>query len=73
MKIIEKEFNVTTGEETIIEREETALEKSAREKSPADCAIEKADLDAKSIAKESAHAKLAALGLTADDLNALGL
>jgi hypothetical protein len=73
MKIIEKEFNVTTGEETIIEREETALEKSAREKSQADFAVEIAQLEAKAAAKATAQAKLAALGLTTDDLKALGL
>ena len=73
MKIIEKEFNVTTGEETIIEREETALEKSAREKSQADSAVEIAQLEAKAAAKATAQAKLAALGLTTDDLKALGL
>jgi hypothetical protein len=73
MKIIEKEFNVTTGEETIIEREETALEKSAREKSQADSAVEIAELEAKAAAKATAQAKLTALGLTADDLKALGL
>ncbi len=73
MKIIEKEFNVTTGEETIIEREETALEKAAREKSQANFANEKTQLEAKAKAKEAAQAKLAALGLTSDDLAALGL
>jgi hypothetical protein len=30
MKIIEKEFNVTTGEETITERDETSAETKAR-------------------------------------------
>jgi hypothetical protein len=73
MKIIEKEFNVTTGEETIIEREETALEKTAREKSQADSAVEIAELEAKAAAKATAQAKLAALGLTTNDLKALGL
>ena len=73
MKIIEKEFNVATGEETIIEREESALEKNAREKSQADFAVEIAELETKAIAKAAAQAKLAALGLSADDLKALGL
>ena len=31
MKIIEKEFNALTGEETITERDETATEKKYRE------------------------------------------
>jgi hypothetical protein len=31
MKIVEKEFNVITGETTITERDETAAEKKSRE------------------------------------------
>lgn len=73
MKIIEKEFNVTIGEETIIEREETSLEKNAREKSQADSAVEIAEMEAHAVARATAQAKLAILGLTIDDLKALGL
>jgi len=73
MKIIEKEFNVQTGEETITERDETAVEKKYREKLEADNATLKAEAEAKAQAKAIAQGKLAALGLTTDDLRALGL
>ena len=73
MKIIEKEYNVITGEETIIERDETADELKARELYEAEQA-ERAVLQAEAeAAKAEATAKLAALGLTTDDLKALGL
>jgi hypothetical protein len=73
MKIIEKEYNVITGEETIIERDETADELKARELYEAEQA-ERAVLQAEAeAAKAAATAKLAALGLTTDDLKALGL
>lgn len=64
MKIIEKEFNALTGEETITERNETALEKQERE------AAEKALLAAEAEAAEKATAKAALLkrlGITADE------
>jgi hypothetical protein len=73
MKIKEKEFNAITGEETITEREETEQEIAEREKFEAQLALEakaKAENQAK---REAAEAKLEALGLTADDLKALGL
>ena len=73
MKITEKEFNVLTGEETITEREETAAEKKAREKLEADNLVFKAEAEAKAQAKAAAQAKLTALGLTVEDLQALGL
>jgi hypothetical protein len=73
MKITEKEFNALTGEETITEREETAIEKKAREKAHKDSLAEKAEAEAKAQAKATAEGKLAALGLTTDDLRALGL
>jgi hypothetical protein len=63
--------NVETGE--IIERPMTAAEKAALEadaKAYADKETAKAETEA---VKEAAQAKLAALGLTADDLKALGL
>jgi|688.fasta_scaffold633144_2 hypothetical protein len=73
MKIIVKEFNAITGEETIIERDETANEAKERELYEAEQA-ERAVLQAEAeAAKAEATAKLAALGLTADDLKALGL
>ena len=73
MKITEKEFNIITGEETITEREETAAEKKHREKLEADYAKAQAEAEAKAQAKAAAESKLAALGLTTDDLRALGL
>jgi len=73
MKITEKEFNVETGEETFTEREETAAEITERKAFEAEIALlAQAETEAKA-AKESAQIKLAALGLTADDLKALGL
>ena len=73
MKITEKEFNVLTGEETITERDETAAEKKQREAFENDLAARKAEAEAKAQAKATAEGKLAALGLTTDDLRALGL
>jgi hypothetical protein len=75
MLIIEKEFNALTGEETITEREETASEKTERltiEKWIAEQAAE-AEVKAEEEKKAVAQAKLAALGLTVEDLQALGL
>jgi Cdc6-like AAA superfamily ATPase len=73
MKITEKEFNVSTGEETITEREETAQEKIDREIYQEKIATLQAEAEAKAQAKAAAEGKLAALGLTTDDLRALGL
>ena len=53
MKIIEKEFNVQTGEETITEREETASEKKLREKHQADVSTQVAEAQANAIAKSA--------------------
>lgn len=64
MKIIEKEFNVITGEETITERDETAAEAKAR----LDYAKAIAALQAEAEAKATARAAiLDRLGLTADE------
>ena len=73
MKITEKTFDASTGEETITERDETADETANRlelKKQVADNLAAKEKADA---AREVAQAKLAALGLTTDDLKALGL
>ena len=73
MKITEKTFDASTGEETITERDETATETAERlalVKKIADDLAAKEKADA---AREVAETKLAALGLTADDLKALGL
>ena len=73
MKIIEKEFNAITGEETITERDETAAETKERLDNEQAMAVAKAKAEAAEAAKATAQAKLAALGLTTDDLKALGL
>jgi len=68
MKITEKEFNVATGEETITEREETAVEKKAREKAQKDLLAEKAEAEAKAAAKQII---LDRIGLTVDELKTI--
>jgi len=69
MKITDKTFDVTTGKETITEREETAEEKANRLNNEKRIV----EIEAKAEAKAAAQAKLAALGLTVEDLQALGL
>ena len=64
MKITVKDFNCETGEETIIEREETAQEKKEREAFIAKFEAEKAEAEAKATAKA---ALLAKLGITAEE------
>lgn len=72
MKIIEKDFNVITGQETITERDETAQEIAEREAAEAD-AQARAQAEAEAQAKRAiALAKLEALGLNEADLKALG-
>ncbi len=64
-------YDVNTGQE--IQREMNADELAQREADQAVAAVQaqaKAEADAK---RATAEAKLAALGLTADDLKALGL
>jgi hypothetical protein len=73
MKIIEKEFNAITGEETITERDETPAETKARLDRAKEVAAAQAEAEAKAQAKAVAEGKLATLGLTTDDLRALGL
>jgi hypothetical protein len=64
MKIIEKEFNAITGEETITERDETAAETKARLDYTKKVLAEKAEAEA----KETARAEiLNRLGLTAEE------
>ncbi len=70
-----KIYDVATGEE--IEREMTKDEQAIRDKEVADhlkvIAAKEAAKESAEAAKEAAQAKLAALGLTTDDLKALGL
>ena len=64
MKIIEKEFNAATGEETFTERNETATETKAR------LDFVKAQADAKAQAEAKAAQKAALLqklGITAEE------
>ena len=68
MKIIEIDFNIQTGEETVIEREETAVEKKARETREKEIATQLAEAEAKAIAKQ---AILDRIGLTADELKTI--
>ena len=64
MKIIEKEFNIQTGEETITEREETAAEAKARKESEAEAIAAQAEAASKATAKAELLAKL---GITAEE------
>jgi len=68
MKIIEKNFNVETGEETITERDETAAEKKAREARQAEINQTLAEANAKQ-AQRAAIAER--LGLSVDELQLL--
>jgi hypothetical protein len=72
MKIIEKEFNALTGEETITERDETAAEKKAREKIIADNLVFRAEAEANAQAKATAKAALLEqLGITEEQAKLL--
>ena len=68
MKIIQKEFNIQTGEETIIERDETTQEQTKREAAEAKFAAQQAEAEAKATAKA---ALLAQLGITAEQAKLL--
>ena len=68
MKIITKEFNIQTGEETITERDETAAEKKDRLDFEKEIAAAQAEAQAKAIAR---LAILDRLGLTADEAKLL--
>ena len=68
MKIIEKEFNVITGEETITERDETKEETKARlDREKENQAYE----EARKKAEIEKAAILARLGLTEDELKTI--
>jgi hypothetical protein len=64
MKIIEKEFNIITGEETVTERDETAAETKARLDHAKAIAAAKAEAEAKA---EARQVILDRLGITADE------
>ena len=63
----------STGETTILPltAEEITQMEANRAQSEIDRAAQEAQADAKAIAKASANAKLAALGLTADEITAI--
>lgn len=68
MKIIEKEFNAETGEETITERNETAQEKKDREAYAEFIAEKQAEAEARAAKRE---ALLSKLGITEDEARLL--
>jgi hypothetical protein len=68
MKIIEKNVDVTTGEEVITERDETAYEKKARETRLKEIAASLAEAEAKAAQRQIIADRL---GLSADDLQVL--
>lgn len=70
MKIIEKEFNALTGKETITERDMTADEIAEWQAAQAKMA---AQVVAEADKEAARQAVLIKLGITADDLAALGL
>ena len=68
MKIIEKTFDVATGEETITERNESAAEKKEREARAALISEKQAEAEAKATARQVIADRL---GLTSDELKLL--
>lgn len=68
MKIIQKEFNIQTGQEIFSEREETAQEKERREAIAEE--IAKAEADAK-VKAEAKIALLERLGITEEEARLL--
>ena len=68
MKRIEKIFDIATGEETFIERDETVVEKKERETFAKEIAARQAEVQAKEVARQ---AILDRLGLTADEAKLL--
>ena len=68
MKITEKIFDISTNEETIIEREETAAEKKSREANALEIAALNSQIELNAAAKS---ALLDRLGLTADEAKLL--
>jgi len=66
-----KEYNCETQKEIV--RDATAAEIKQLEIDAANSEARKAEAEAKAQAKATAEGKLAALGLTTDDLRALGL
>ena len=68
MKITERIIDATTGEETVVERDETAPEKKFRETRQKEIAAAIAEAEAKATARQAIADRL---GLTADELQVL--
>lgn len=68
MKITEKEFNVTTGETTFTERDETPQEEASRLEHATQVAAIKAEAETKAAARQVI---LDRLGLTAEEAQLL--
>jgi hypothetical protein len=68
MKITEKIYDIETGKETIIEREETAQEQATRETYEAEVTQRQTDIEAKQTQRQEIANRL---GLTADELKVL--
>jgi hypothetical protein len=68
MKIVEKEFNVITGETTITERDETPQEEALRLERATQIAAAQAEAEARATAKA---ALLAQLGITEEQAKLL--
>jgi hypothetical protein len=66
-----KIVNCETGEEIVRDATDAEIEQIAKDKAEADA--RQAEAEAKAQAKAAAEGKLAALGLSTDDLRALGL
>lgn len=73
MKITEKTFDALTGEETVTERDETVEEVAYRLKLEEKYAEELVEKQKAEAARQAVQIKLEALGLTTEDLKALGL
>jgi heterodisulfide reductase subunit A-like polyferredoxin len=68
MKIIDKDYNAQTGEETITERAETLLEKDERQKLEQELIVLQNAMQSKEAARKAVLDKL---GLSADEVAAL--
>jgi hypothetical protein len=73
MKIIERIFDVATGETTDVERDMTPGELADWNARKAERDLEDAAIADAKIKREIAVSKLASLGIKEDDLKALGL
>ena len=68
MKIVEKEYNIQTGETIITERDETPQEQAQREAAEAEFAVRKAEAEARAAQRQ---ALLNRLGITEEEARIL--